>query len=357
MAESEEKFVPDYETSACGIIEDEHEAEEGEISDREDLSAPVENFKITVSKEEQLEHREITSTNQAFDSDPESPYPPNMRPINDSLYTPMSSEEKSWQELGEDKLKCRVAECEGEIFTRMASFRRHWAHKHKKHVMVYSCPECSFQSVTPWDVKRHAQTKHRWEDSQVQGTWLKSQRMKNKKFLDPGVFESPPKTTKKKNIPNNDTTIPKTDIATIMPPPRQSSLPYNSGKASAPKRPAPPHIFSLPQNIKKPKMENPNYAGSSQEKISWLMKAGEAKKKKEEYAQEETLCRLEYYAFDTKQFKKKYEQLVEILNLERKKREDAEKKVEELQAALKSKEEQLKVFSNPKLLAIAELLK
>lgn len=289
------------------------------------------------------------------DSDPESPYPPHMRPKTSVAVDP----QPSWEVVG-TQIVCLVKECKKESFSRMFNYRRHWEHKHCKIVSVYFCTEnCKYSSLLVYDVKRHLENTHHLSKSLIDSVWLKASKMKNNKYRDPGVLGSPPRLPKetKRKAEKTEHENPKKQQLSITASSSNrvvySSTPVQEIKFASPKEVQESKVKQSEQLKEDPQpAQEPN-----KEHLSLLFQAGEAKRLKEMYERKETNLRKEYQMYEVKIWKKKYEDTLMQLKIEARRREEAERKCKAIEDTLKTKEALLKQLSNPKLLAIAELLK
>lgn len=252
------------------------------------------------------------------DSDVESPVPKRMR-------CSFEQEERSRQATveaingwssGDGKTICSVPACNGETFSRFSSFRKHWMLKHRRLIDVFPCTDCGYQSADVWDVKRHIAAKHNKNEE----VWLQSQKMKNNKFIDPGILTSPAKINK----PANRREIPRR---------AQGGEP----EEAAPQEEPTISPVNQTQPINPVTQETPPSHNSQ-----LLVRAAEAKRLKDKYAQEEAELRTQYQAFEARKWYKLYCQ-------ERDQRRKAEEHIKYL-------EDKLKTLENPKLLAIAKIL-
>ena len=257
------------------------------------------------------------------DSDLESPVPKRMRQeFNEEEKRKEATVEtmNGWTTEG-GKTKCTVPACNGETFSRFTSFRKHWSLKHRRLVDVFACIDCDYKSADVWDVKKHMVAQHHRQEE----LWLKSQKMRNNRFIDPGLLNSPANPTKQLR--------------------REGRKPNGSDKEST----------TLDRNDK----ENTTRDGNTNEDDTipaeiptttatepshshLLVKATEAKRLKEQYAREETEFRTQYEKFEARKWYKLYCE-------ERDQRRKAEEHIKHLESKLKKLE-------NPKLLAIAKIL-
>ena len=227
---------------------------------------------------------------ESEDSDLESPVPKRMR---------QEFEEKTRREeatvettngwVSEDgKTRCTVPACNGETFSRFTSFRKHWALKHRRLIDVFTCTDCPYKSADVWDVKRHMTAQHQHHEE----LWLKSQKMKNNKFMDPGILNSPSKLSNKTRQPFRERQSRQEET---------NNQDRNSTEGENGQHQDSPASGTTEESTTMPAMPAPE---TNHHQL--LLKAAEAKRLKEKYAQEETEFRTQFEKHEARKWYKLY---------------------------------------------------